>query len=91
MHRVGFLVCEEGHSKFLLHPGKCAILYLPYFVALSHMLYGSGESACVKKTCAESDFVCINGQCVPNRWQCDGDLDCEDGSDETLLILLWWH
>ncbi|XP_071884008.1 uncharacterized protein [Anas platyrhynchos] len=44
---------------------------------------GSDESACVKKTCAESDFVCNSGQCVPNRWQCDGDPDCEDGSDES--------
>uniref|UniRef100_A0A663NAM7 Very low density lipoprotein receptor n=1 Tax=Athene cunicularia TaxID=194338 RepID=A0A663NAM7_ATHCN len=44
---------------------------------------GSDESTCVKKTCAESDFVCISGQCVPNRWQCDGDPDCEDGSDES--------
>uniref|UniRef100_A0A663NCR6 Very low-density lipoprotein receptor n=1 Tax=Athene cunicularia TaxID=194338 RepID=A0A663NCR6_ATHCN len=40
-------------------------------------------SPAVKKTCAESDFVCISGQCVPNRWQCDGDPDCEDGSDES--------
>ncbi|XP_032062699.1 very low-density lipoprotein receptor-like [Aythya fuligula] len=46
-------------------------------------LDGSDESACVKKTCAESDFVCNSGQCVPNRWQCDGDPDCEDGSDES--------
>lgn len=37
----------------------------------------------MKKTCAESDFVCNSGQCVPNRWQCDGDPDCEDGSDES--------
>ncbi|XP_068521195.1 very low-density lipoprotein receptor-like [Anas acuta] len=44
---------------------------------------GSDESACVKKTCAESDFVCSSGQCVPNRWQCDGDPDCENGSDES--------
>ncbi|XP_032040423.1 very low-density lipoprotein receptor-like [Aythya fuligula] len=44
---------------------------------------GSDESACVKKTCAESDFVCNSGQCVPNRWQCDGDPDCENGSDES--------
>ena len=37
----------------------------------------------MKKMCAESDFVCNSGQCVPNRWQCDGDPDCEDGSDES--------
>ncbi|XP_032059993.1 very low-density lipoprotein receptor-like [Aythya fuligula] len=44
---------------------------------------GSDESACVKKTCAEPDFVCNSGQCVPNRWPCDGDPDCENGSDES--------
>lgn len=37
----------------------------------------------VKKTCSASDFVCNSGQCIPNRWQCDGDPDCEDGSDES--------
>lgn len=40
----------------------------------------------VKKTCAETDFVCHNGQCVPKRWHCDGEPDCEDGSDESLDI-----
>lgn len=40
----------------------------------------------VKKTCAELDFVCHNGQCVPKRWHCDGEPDCEDGSDESLEI-----
>jgi len=37
----------------------------------------------VKKMCAESDFVCNSGRCVLNRWQCDGDPDCEDGSDKS--------
>lgn len=40
----------------------------------------------VQKTCADSDFVCQNGQCVPKRWHCDGEPDCEDGSDESLDI-----
>lgn len=40
----------------------------------------------VKKTCAETDFVCHNGQCVPKRWHCDGEPDCEDSSDESLDI-----
>ncbi|XP_067838428.1 low-density lipoprotein receptor-related protein 1-like [Heptranchias perlo] len=33
-------------------------------------------------TCQASDFICHDGQCVPNKWQCDGNADCEDGSDE---------
>lgn len=40
----------------------------------------------VKKTCAEADFVCYNGQCIPKRWHCDGEPDCEDGSDESVDI-----
>lgn len=40
----------------------------------------------VGKTCDEVDFVCHNGQCVPKRWHCDGEPDCEDGSDESVEI-----
>jgi hypothetical protein len=27
-------------------------------------------------------FVCANGETVPTNWQCDGDADCSDGTDE---------
>uniref|UniRef100_A0A8C8B2N1 Very low-density lipoprotein receptor n=1 Tax=Otus sunia TaxID=257818 RepID=A0A8C8B2N1_9STRI len=36
-----------------------------------------------KKTCAESDFTCDNGHCIPARWKCDGEEECPDGSDES--------
>lgn len=33
--------------------------------------------------CSESEFQCLNQQhCVPSRWKCDGENDCNDGSDE---------
>lgn len=35
-----------------------------------------------RKTCAPAEFACLNGQCVPGRWRCDGEPECPDGSDE---------
>uniref|UniRef100_A0A2M4ART3 Putative lipophorin receptor n=1 Tax=Anopheles triannulatus TaxID=58253 RepID=A0A2M4ART3_9DIPT len=32
--------------------------------------------------CSEDKFRCKNGRCILKRWQCDGEKDCADGSDE---------
>ncbi|UYV76346.1 LRP5L [Cordylochernes scorpioides] len=32
--------------------------------------------------CAEEQFRCDNGRCVRKSWRCDGDPDCQDGTDE---------
>ncbi|KAJ8408322.1 hypothetical protein AAFF_G00257360 [Aldrovandia affinis] len=32
--------------------------------------------------CEEYQFPCSSGRCIPDIWECDGDRDCEDGSDE---------
>lgn len=33
--------------------------------------------------CSKEEFHCVaDGTCIPERWRCDGDKDCEDGSDE---------
>jgi len=38
--------------------------------------------ACVQ-ACAEENFICRNGEELPRlSWQCDGTIDCVDGSDE---------
>ena len=35
-----------------------------------------------QRTCSDNEHACGNGQCIPKRWLCDRDKDCEDGSDE---------
>lgn len=50
-------------------------------------IYRSGE-------CIDGEWKCQNGDCIPQDYYCDGDLqngnawyppDCKDGSDEILI------
>jgi hypothetical protein len=34
------------------------------------------------QTCSPELFTCDNGECALMSWKCDGDRDCDDGSDE---------
>lgn len=50
------------------YPVMCLFLYIPALPPVE---------------CSGEEFHCrADGTCIPERWRCDGDKDCEDGSDE---------
>ena len=41
------------------------------------------SAACHGKVCQQDQFRCNDGHCIDEEYKCDGDKDCNDGSDET--------
>ncbi|XP_074546694.1 complement component C9 [Halichoeres trimaculatus] len=47
--------------------------------------YCESDAACEQPpppVCSDSEFQCESGTCIKKRLMCNGDYDCEDGSDE---------
>ena len=39
--------------------------------------------------CNTGEFLCKNGMCINEAWSCDGDIDCDDQSDEENCREFW--
>jgi hypothetical protein len=52
---------------------------------VQHCVYGYDEYNCYLlelNQCAEDEYRCMNGMCIPDEYFLDGDFDCLDWSDE---------
>ena len=57
--------------------------YVYYVIRLLVCLQAIRLVSGVLEQCAPSEFSCQQGGCIEREWVCDGDIDCEDKSDET--------
>ena len=49
----------------------------------SVFFFSKDERNCQSNVCAEDQYRCPSGKCIPNYWICDTSNDCPDGADES--------
>ncbi|XP_072315776.1 enteropeptidase [Eucyclogobius newberryi] len=50
--------------------------------------FSSGVNLGSPEPCLEDQFQCFSGLCVPAEFECDGRLDCDDGTDEAQCVFM---
>ncbi|CAF1418976.1 unnamed protein product [Adineta steineri] len=50
--------------------------------------FDESTELCTKWICLSDEYQCLSGQCIPQDWLCDGEWDCNDGSDEERLFVM---
>ncbi|KAH9512575.1 hypothetical protein Btru_038829 [Bulinus truncatus] len=89
------LFCYLLHFSLLcgrkMHMKLCLVAILAVVVATEarrsqknyNKLWGERKNRAI--SCKPNEFACKDGHfCVPNKWTCDVEKDCDDGSDEGL-------
>ena len=85
--KIHELWSSAGSDDSTVHVGMFTMLfacwYVYYVIHLLVCLQAIRLVSGVLEQCAPSEFSCQQGGCIEREWVCDGDIDCEDKSDET--------
>ena len=52
------------------------------YLCITYVHAGGAHVVIQVHKCRRGEFPCTNGVCIQGPWQCDGEQDCDDGSDE---------
>ena len=61
-------------------------LHYTYNNMIYIFLFCKNEEPVENISCSAAEFRCTDGRCIPSRWQCDGEPDCDDKSDESSVL-----
>ena len=84
---LAYLECSTEHLLMI----EC-LTFLAYLeCSTEHLLMIECLTFLAYLECSTGHFQCKTGACVPDRWRCDHDDDCDDGSDEENCGILSTH
>lgn len=77
-----FNVFDVMEVSYAHHMNTCMLIVI--FLTDNDCGDWSDEENCPKKSilCTSNEFKCDDGRCIPLRWKCDQEQDCDSGEDE---------
>ena len=70
--------CEDESDEMMCSMLSC----LPVVAIISHIVSFIKDPGPTPPLCQPGQFACSSGECIPEVWRCDEDVDCVSGNDE---------
>ena len=70
--------CEDESDELMCSMLSC----VPVAAIVSHIVSFIKDPGATPPLCQPGQFACSSGECIPEIWRCDEDVDCVSGNDE---------